>query len=122
MKTIKVLKLSPWMQFAYKRMLNTLKETTPIFNRNGFYLLEDKCWFEVDSRAFEYEKSSFQYDLRKLSHKRLRDVEYQHMKELIKVGFKSSEISIKLSLEEQLRSDRKTKIHRRKILREVKKK
>lgn len=51
-------------------MVNTLNtyqtEIDPVFNRDGEYLLGDKCWFEVRGRAFLMRKQDFLYKLRQL--------------------------------------------------------
>lgn len=72
--TIKVLEHTTYRKRKHelwdKKLLHELDtyhdEIPPVFNREGTYLVGDKCWFEVRGRAFKFEKRMFLYNLRQL--------------------------------------------------------
>ncbi len=35
------------------------RETFPVFNRNGIYLIRNRSWFEVDGKAYLFDKKIF---------------------------------------------------------------
>ena len=43
----------------YIRELQYYQEINPVFNRRGLYLYGSQCWFEIEGRAFLYEKKHF---------------------------------------------------------------
>jgi hypothetical protein len=88
---LKVLKLRPWMFFKNRlpeRYIpsNTIKEIKPIFNRNGYYRLNNLVWFENNNTAYEIinGKSSFNSHLKQECPRLLRDCEVKLVKDLIK--------------------------------------
>lgn len=84
--TIKILPL-PWIyttKFFRKEVSRGYhKETDQVFNRNGIYLLNNKCWLEVDGKAYLYEKQQFLSELKTLNHKCLSDSERECLIKLI---------------------------------------
>lgn len=67
MSNLKILKLEYWMSTCslFSDDLDYYYEIKPIFNRDGWYLENDRCWFEVNNRAFEGSDliESFKYKL-----------------------------------------------------------
>jgi len=61
------------------------KEISPVFNRDGYYYdrITKTAWVEILGRAFEYSPVQFMYELSMLSHKPLRDIEFQALKTLV---------------------------------------
>jgi hypothetical protein len=55
------------------------EEITPVYNRDGEYLLGDKCWFEVRGRAFTKRKEDFLFELQQLH---MLDVDVQVVEHL----------------------------------------
>lgn len=111
MAKLKVLPLEFWMDL---KMLDEDErkfhpETEPVFNRDGYYLLEDKCWFEVEGEAFINEPSDFKHALKMLNYKPLREIEYKHISELLKTGYKSKELRDLINIEEHCRDLRRIK-------------
>jgi hypothetical protein len=68
--TIKVLKLDYWMLHdgEFDTLLGSARypATDPVFNRNGIYLDKDRCWCEVNGKAYQYDAKMFKYELRLL--------------------------------------------------------
>lgn len=94
MPKVKVLPLETWMVFHAKGLLDAgpiPNPTTPVFNRDGYYLMGGKVWFEIKGSAYEIEdgESSFKYSLRLLNHRYLRDVEVSAIELLRKAGLAS---------------------------------
>ncbi len=91
---IKKLPLESWMQNDILGDISKegYEETPRVFDVDGYYLVGDKCWFETEGTAYLYSKGSFLHHLKLLNYKPLRDVEYMHLKGLIKVGYKSKEL------------------------------
>jgi len=73
--SLKVLSLEPWMLRMHARSAPQLKTTDPVFNRNGYYMQGDECWFEVNGLAYNYDPESFKYTLKRLSMEPLRECE-----------------------------------------------
>ena len=81
---LKVLPLDYWMTFKDDVLDDTcLVPIMPILKRNGYYLTKEMCWFEVDGKAYKYNKEYFEYELKLLNHRVLRDIEYKTIKFLI---------------------------------------
>ena len=94
MLRLKVLRLEEWM----KRMKNpnspSLQSTDRELNRDGYYLNEDSCWFEVDGTAYFTDRKQFLYTLGLMNAKErvLRQPEEDALKYLrsCKIGNNSS--------------------------------
>lgn len=69
-----------------------LTEINPIINRNGYYLMEDFCWFEFNGKAYEYEVESFKYKLKLLNAKVFREVELKAIELLINANIADSQL------------------------------
>ena len=96
MTKIKVLKLETWMRPQNNKRLKKFnhrrKETQPIFNRDGYYLINDYCWFEVEGKAYVHLVDHFKYSLYLLSQPIYRGVEYDAMLVMSKGGLLSNEL------------------------------
>ena len=74
-KGLKVLKQSAYLEKKSDflndndlvQLENYFEEIPPVINRTGWYLLDDKCWFEVRGRAFVSNKVDFLWGLRYLN-------------------------------------------------------
>lgn len=58
-------------------------EIPPVFNRDGEYLMGDKCWFEVRDRAFLADKEHFLYQLKIMS---MKEVDCQVIVSLLAIS------------------------------------
>lgn len=62
-------------------------EIDPVFNREGIYLDGDKCWVELNGRAFEYDADTFKREVKLMDmlnytekqRKALRDIRDQKL-------------------------------------------
>lgn len=73
---IKVLKLDSWMKKYPEYFANEhLTEIQPYFNRDGYYLYGDVCWFEYSGRAWFVDNIDFKYGLMLFEVPYLRDCE-----------------------------------------------
>jgi len=54
MAKVKVLQTEFWMIDGYRDDCN-IQEETPVFNRDGQYLMGGVWWFEIDGKAFTYD-------------------------------------------------------------------
>lgn len=71
---LKVLPLQPYMHMvkatnSLDLVAPGLEKVAPIFNREGFYLLGQQCWFEVEGNGYVHHgiRSDFLYRLNKLN-------------------------------------------------------
>lgn len=63
---IKVLPLESWMRFLTEEDIQemNLVEITPVFNRTGYYLRNNSCWFELSNgKAYSYYPDNFKFEL-----------------------------------------------------------
>lgn len=52
------------MNERYKHELECYyEEIPPEYNRDGWYLLGDKCWFETNGKAYLYNKKQFDFEM-----------------------------------------------------------
>ena len=70
---VKVLPLEGWMKIMNHEYLNPpkLEEEEPRFNRDGYYLHFDVCWFECNGKAYLYIEDEFRDTLMMYEAKRL---------------------------------------------------
>lgn len=93
MATIKVLQLEPWMEKSFKDDQQELfemgyTETTPRFNRNGWYKHIGLSWFEINGRAFYHPDMTWLADdfdscLKQLNHRPLTRKQRNEIRSLI---------------------------------------
>ncbi len=88
---LKVRKLEDWMLFEFEEpeeyiKINEIKEIKPIFNRNGYYMLDGFVWFEHNNKAYKIinGKSMYVYTLKHECPRLLRDCEVKLVEDLIK--------------------------------------
>jgi len=111
---IKVLNLTWWMKQFLKNGGSesnsnpTLVEIEPVYHRDGYYLLNDMCWFEIDEKAFLYDKDSFLYDLSFLLMPVYREVEYEAMKVMKSAGLLTNELQLNLFERQFIKNKRST--------------
>ena len=115
MPKVKVLPIEAWMIFHARGLLDEgpmVNPTTPVFNRNGYYLMGGKVWFEIGEYAYEVGDGapSFKYSLELLSHRYLRDVEVSAIELLRKAGLASEKQLSMCRTQEQLKSLRENHI------------
>ncbi len=104
MKHVKVLQLDWWMPSSFesgelwrdKYLSHTYFEVFPEFNRDGIYMNDQRCWFEIGGKAFKYDRKTFEFDLKMLSVKPLRKIEYEAFKVLRKAKLLSRKEKEKL--------------------------
>jgi len=65
---VKVLQLKNWMKKPDHHTFPKLKTKVPRFNRDGYYLHYDICWFEYNGIAYIYNAKSFLYTLNLLGY------------------------------------------------------
>jgi len=107
---VKVLQLDSWMKRMGQFNAPSLEEVSPVrFNRDGFYLHYDMCWFEVGGKAYLYDKSLFLYKLKLLEGRILSNKEEEALRYLSSMGVTDGRLL--LSMSKQLKGDRN--IHRR---------
>lgn len=111
---IKVLGLESWMKkypdgFAYDH----LTEIQPYFNRDGYYLANDVCWFEYNGRAWFANAGDFKYGLMLLDVPYLRDCEYQAFRVLYNANLLSREKRRMIWLVKQRENHRESSFSRR---------
>ena len=106
MANIKVLPLERWMLGELDEKFTSID---PVFNRNGYYCLGRKCWFEVNGNAYQYEKKYFDYALRLYNHSPLRDKEMKALEILLKEKILDKKMKELLTTEKYWRSQRSTK-------------
>ena len=137
MKNVKVLQLDWWMRYDFEsgelqndyHSAKTYYEVFPEFNREGVYLNDQRCWFEIGGKAFKYSRIDFEFQLQMLNVKPLRKVEYEAYKILRKAKLLSRKEKEKLSiyedwlrLEEVGRDSAKCAVRATKMFEEFKKK
>ena len=82
---VKVLNLEGWMKkYPEKFPKDYLKEIQPYFNRDGYYLVGDVCWFEYSGKAYFVDGGDFKYEMMLLNTPLYRECEYAAMRLLIK--------------------------------------
>lgn len=114
MPKLKVLQLEFWMKYDdnwNERTKNHPSYIGPaIYNRDGWYLLGDDCWFEYDGNAFKttglYE--TFKYQLKLLDIPLLTDDQAENIKTLC-YSLPKSHNKLKKDLITVLRHDRESK-------------
>ena len=99
---LKVLSLEAWMKSTMWGE-HTQKEIEPIFNREGYYLMNGYCWFEVRGKAYEYDVESFIFRLKLLMHRPIRDIEYSMLSRLSMERYLPKELREMISMEEHRR-------------------
>jgi len=90
-RKIKRLDLENWQKMVCEINDNDyvgMKEITPIINKNGCYLEENKCWFEYSGRAFTYNKEDFLYTLKILSMPNFSELQKKSLEDFIKYNKK----------------------------------
>jgi len=108
---LKILSLQHWMYNPTDLDETCLTAIMPILKRNGYYLTKEMCWFEIDNRAYKYNKEYFEYNLSLLNHRRLRETEFKAIKYLISNKLASKELKEKYHTEIELRDLRKLQIN-----------
>jgi hypothetical protein len=92
MGNLKVLKHTVYLYSKHRdsklidELNNYHEEITPVYHRDGEYLLGDKCWFEVRGRAFTKRKEDFLFELEQLS---LDDIDLkviEHLKSIARIN------------------------------------
>jgi hypothetical protein len=91
MQTVKVLPLDRWMSSTRAFPYFNLTETNPFFNRDGIYLSVKKCWFEVNGKAYLYDKKQFVYDLQLMNDLEVCQRKVKLFGELIKENIASKD-------------------------------
>ena len=89
MPKLKVLQLKFWMK--YDDNWNERTETHPsyigpaIYNRDGWYMLGDNCWFEYDGNSFKTVGllETFKYDLQRYNTQPLTQEQVDKMRKII---------------------------------------
>ena len=100
---LKILPLENWMYDIDSISELNLKEISPIFKRNGFYLKRNVCWFEINGKAFIYNRDDFIHSLNIFNHKHLRDCDFINLSSLSKSGILNREMLNILRLETHIR-------------------
>lgn len=109
--TLKILKLEYWQSHPELFCGEDLKSIEPVFNRDGYYYdtKTKKCWFEVDGDAFEYDKSSFIFELKVQNHRYLTSNERNAINTLIKSKLASNKLKDILYMDDLLQEIRENK-------------
>lgn len=98
--TLKVLPTEFWMEIDldpdWRGASQTLgnyeyTEITPVFNREGIYLDGDKCWVEIQGRAFKYSIEAFKFRLAVLDAEKYTDKQYKALQDICREGLATKE-------------------------------
>lgn len=106
---VKVLPLQQWMKNMDSPNSPTLEQETPRFNRDGYYLHYDVCWFEVGGKAYLCDADTFLYELATLNGKILTAKEEEAIRYLNTRGIGKDKGLITMS--NQLKSIRNIRRH-----------
>lgn len=122
---IKVLQVPKWVKLSVHFETKNDPDSTfqpeseipSLFNRDGYYLMMDRCWIEYQGKSYIYEKEKFNTDMvfENMKHNRIRDVEYQLLLQLRTHKMLSNENRNALDIETHCRRTRATKIEIRKV-------
>lgn len=86
---------------------NSMTEIMPIFNRDGQYFCRQSktYWFEIQGKAYQKENQIeiFKFELSLFNHRRLRQVEFDAIKVLLRQQICPKELGKKVHLEEFFR-------------------
>lgn len=116
---MKLPKLYKTRRFAEEVAAGYHKEVTAVFNREGVYKSGDKCWLEVNGRAFEYDNDFFEYELGLLNHKPLSNSVVDCLERALSLGIASKSQMELLLYERRARrayANRLESLRRRKLL------
>ena len=106
---IKVLPLAYWMKIYPKGMKgHELPESEGFFNKDGYYLYGDKCWFEKNGKCYHYDAGSFKYSLELLNLPIYSEKEYNALLEMRKVKLLTKQQLYILNRIERIKLDEKS--------------
>lgn len=89
---LKVLKLEGWMHRIDLHKERYVEEIPPVCNRDGFYKLGNKTWFELGGKAYLLKHpKGFDYTLDRLNYQPLREIERDALLVLFKARLISKE-------------------------------
>lgn len=108
---VKVLQLQPWMKMPNHNAFPKLETENPRFNRNGYYLDYDVCWFEYNGIAYLYNKEDFLYELYILNNRILSKKENDAIMFLDTMGIASEKQLSMVALSKHLVSLRNNRRH-----------
>ena len=102
----KVLDLpKPYLHDSNGCCLNSKPETSPVFNRDGWYYdrLKKISWLEIDSKAYIERTDYFVYSLKLTGARRLEDYVYKSIGIVLSNGFGDKGLGEIYLIEQQLR-------------------
>lgn len=111
---IKVLNLEGWMKkYPEGFSQDNFTEIQPYFNRDGYYLINDVCWFEHNGRAWFTDPGDFKYGLMLLDVPYYRDCELFAFRILAKARLLSLDKKRMIWLHDQRSNHRENSFSRR---------
>lgn len=107
-KGVKVLQLEGWMKKPDHPGFPKLDTETPRFNRDGYYLDGDICWFEYNGIAYLYDAYSFKYSLMLMNVKVLMKKQMDSIKVLIDYNMCPQSLRVLYSRNKDILGSRKS--------------